>query len=155
MKRFRSSTRGIVLGVVAILSGFPGIILAQDRDPRAVFYSPKNLSGQNANIFDGQRRLLSLRPGQFAAIELRPGMRLFSASQDDRPEVESQMSMGLYENDTNYYRLEAQSGKARLVRVTCQIAQQEVVKSKPIKSTEAAPGVNVLPLPLLFLFACH
>ena len=122
MKRFRSSARGVVLGVVGMLSGFPGIILAQDREPRAVFYSP-NLSGQNANIFDGQRRLLTLRPGRFAAIELIEGMRLFSASQDDRPDIESQISMGLYSNDTYYYRLVAESGKARLVRVPCQIAQ--------------------------------
>lgn len=154
MKRFRSSARGIVLGVVATLSGFPGIILAQDREPRAVFYSP-NISGQNASIFDGQRRLLSLRPGRFATIELIEGMRLFSASQDDRPDVKSQISMGLYSNDTYYYRLAVQSGKARLVRVTCQIAERETARSKPIKSTDAAPGVAVLPLPLLLLFGCH
>ena len=96
MKRFRSSARGIVLGVVATLSGFPGIILAQDREPRAVFYSP-NISGQNASIFDGQRRLLSLRPGRFATIELIEGMRLFSASQDDRPDVKSNFHGAVFE----------------------------------------------------------
>jgi hypothetical protein len=154
MKLFKSSARGIVLGVVGILSGFPGIILAQDREPRAVFYSP-NLSGQSAGIFDGQRRLLTLRRGRFAAIELIEGMRLFSASQNDHPDVDSQISMGLYSNDAYYYRLEAECGKARLVRVTCQIAQQEMTKSTPIEGTDAAPGVHVLPLPLRFLFACH
>lgn len=121
---------------------------AQDQPARAVFYAPVSTDADAktaVELFDGGKRLATLRSGQFFSLSVLPEERhVFSAmamESQRRSEIWPRFEL----NDIRYFRVGFDRGELSISEVSCETAREAM------KDSEAVGATNALPLSLLFL----
>jgi hypothetical protein len=141
-------------------------------DSEVIFYSQGSLLALAAGtkheafagyIFDGQERIALLPYRRFLAVRLPAGMHIFSASYSGKsPAKNSQLSLNLVVDKIYFIRADAEGNglisiypRGRLDEVSCQEANVEADKIKPVKKKNIPSQARLEIVALTSMPSCH